>query len=93
MSTLKDERLADAPAKAEPTISFIYRNWRGEIRERTVTPRRVWFGRTDWHPAEQWFIEAADSENGELRDFAVADILSFEPERYRRDRRSAEPSP
>lgn len=74
------------PAATPPTITFIYLNWRDEIRERTVTPVRVWFGKTDWHPAEQWFIAAIDSETGKHRDFAVADVLSFEPERHRRDR-------
>jgi len=68
---------------AEPTLRFVYRNWRGEIRERRVRPLRVWFGKTDWHPVEQWFMEAIDDENGEKRDFAVSEILTFEPERHR----------
>lgn len=76
----------DQRSQAEPTVTFVYRNWREEIRERKVTPIRMWYGRTDWHPAEQWFMEAIDSENGNTRDFALADILTFEPERFKRDR-------
>jgi predicted DNA-binding transcriptional regulator YafY len=78
--------VTDEAKQVEPTVKFVYRNWRDEIRERTVTPLRVWYGRTDWHPAEQWFMEAIDSENGNKRDFALADILTFEPERFKRDR-------
>lgn len=73
--------MTDPASKAEPTVRFIYRNWRGEIAERRVTPIRVWFGVTDWHPTEQWFLEAIDAENGNFRDFALAEILTFEPER------------
>jgi hypothetical protein len=40
----------------------------------TNEPIRLWFGSTEWHPAEQWFIRALDIEKGEERDFALLDI-------------------
>jgi len=53
---------------------FAYRNWRGEISERRVTPSSVWFGTTDWHPEPQWFMHAYDHDKGARREFAMRDI-------------------
>lgn len=37
-------------------VTLTYRNWRGEVAERTIIPRRVWFGSTEWHPEPQWLL-------------------------------------
>ncbi len=55
-------------------IQFLYKNWRGEISTRTALPIKIWYGTTEWHPAEQWFIKAIDIEKGEERDFALLDM-------------------
>ncbi len=64
--------------QVEPTapLSFVYRNWRGEISLRNVQPMSFWFGRTQWHPEDQWFLKAVDTRNNEERDFAFKDIMS-----------------
>ena len=72
---------AQEPSQAHPTLRFIYRNWRGEIAERRVRPLTIWYGRSPWHAGEQWFMAAIDDENGNRRDFAMAEILTFEPTR------------
>lgn len=56
-------------------ITFSYKNWRGETSRRTVRPMELWFGSSEWHPQEQWFLHAMDLEKGEERDFALVDIL------------------
>ncbi|WP_085032732.1 hypothetical protein [Ensifer aridi] len=56
-------------------LSFRYTNWRGETARRTVVPIEIWFGKTEWHPMEQWFLKAQDVEKGEIRDFAFLDIV------------------
>ncbi|MGR9169637.1 WYL domain-containing protein [Rhizobium sp. KDH_Rht_773_N] len=56
-------------------LSFRYTNWRGETAHRTVVPVEIWFGKTEWHPKEQWFLKARDVEKGEIRDFAFLDIV------------------
>ena len=64
-----------APVSADMgnPISMIYRNYRGEVAERTVIPRRIWRGSTDWHPEPGWLMSAFDPEKGADRDFALAD--------------------
>jgi hypothetical protein len=60
-----------------------YRNHRGEVGERRVCTEAgadglcVWYGSTEWHPERQWFLRAIDVDKGELRDFAMADILEW----------------
>ena len=64
----------------ERHIVFRYTNWRGETATRTVLPHKIWFGSTEWHPEEQWFLTGEDVEKGEIRDFALVDIV-FEKKR------------
>lgn len=56
-------------------ISLTYRNWRGEISERTITPKRIWFGSTEWHTEPQWLITAFDLDKQADRDFALKDFI------------------
>lgn len=70
VDVLENEML-DNPVKQ---LQFVYRNWRGETSVRTAVPIKIWFGKTSWHPDEQWFMKAIDVEKGEERDFALIDI-------------------
>ena len=55
-------------------LTFTYTNWRGETAERRVDPAvRLWFGSSEWHPEEQWFLQAFDMDKREERDFALRD--------------------
>jgi len=56
-------------------ITFSYRNWRGEVEDRTVIPINIWFGHTVHHPVDQWFLTAYCTDRRANRDFAMADIL------------------
>lgn len=60
--------------KPQPTMSFVYTNWHGERSERLVLPQKLWFGTSEWHDGEQWFLHAVDVVKGKARDFAVVDI-------------------
>ena len=64
----------EAPA-VEP-VALTYTNWRGETSVRTIIPRGVWFGSTEWHPEPQWMLQAFDTEKGADRDFALKDFGS-----------------
>lgn len=60
------------------TLTFFYRNWRGEHSYRTVKGVPVmWYGSTEYHKEPQWFMKAYDTEKDAIRDFAVSDILEF----------------
>lgn len=61
------------------TIKMIYTNYRGETRQRHVRPERIWFGKTDWHPEDQWMMTADDMETGNQRDFALRDCQFSQP--------------
>jgi predicted DNA-binding transcriptional regulator YafY len=58
-------------------IKIVYKNYRGETALREVLPQRVWFGATEWHPEEQWLLEAIDLDKGAPRSFALRDIQSY----------------
>ena len=58
---------------------IIYTNYRGETAERTITPKRVWYGISDWHPEPQWFLTAFDHDKNADRDFALIDFGRQEP--------------
>lgn len=51
-----------------------YTNYRGETDVRIITPQRVWYGSTEWHPEPQWLLTAFDHEKQANRDFALTDF-------------------
>ena len=55
-------------------IEIAYTNYRGETSLRTITPQRVWFGSTKWHPEPQWLVTAYDHDKQAVRDFAFKDF-------------------
>ena len=56
------------------TVKILYTNWKGEVAWRTVLPRKIWFGSTEWHREEQWLLKALDIEKDPERDFTLKDI-------------------
>jgi predicted DNA-binding transcriptional regulator YafY len=51
--------------------TIMYRNWKGEVRERRILPTHIFWGSNEWHTEEQWLVEAYDLEKKELRTFAL----------------------
>lgn len=52
-----------------------YTNHRGERAVRTILPMApLTWSSTEWHPEEQWLLEALDVEKDVVRFFAVKDI-------------------
>ena len=62
------------PLESIKPATFVYRNHRGEISERRVTPLGVRYGSTKWHPEHQWLLCAYDLDKGAQREFAMKDI-------------------
>jgi predicted DNA-binding transcriptional regulator YafY len=56
-----------------------YTNWRGERRERVITPVSMYFNSNEWHPEKQWLLLSIDDEDQTLKDFAMKDIHSWRP--------------
>jgi hypothetical protein len=62
------------------SIEFIYKNHRGDVRLRQAIPVSIWYGHTDWHKEEQWFMKAYVPDRSGFRDFALKDC-DFKMER------------
>jgi predicted DNA-binding transcriptional regulator YafY len=58
-------------------ISICYTNYRGETTIRKIIPQKIWFGKTDWHPEDQWLLDAIDTEKNAERSFAIKDIKAW----------------
>ena len=63
--------------KELPQLKFEYINWEGKKAIRKVKPIEIWFGKTEWHPEEQWFLKALDIDKNAERNFALKDIIKF----------------
>lgn len=61
-------------------VCIDYTNHRGERRWRNVEPRKLYWGRTEWHPEPQWLLHAFDLDKMEDRDFAMAGIHQWADE-------------
>lgn len=75
-STSRSAHLSDDP-DTDRAIRIVYTNYRGETALREIVPQRVWYGATDWHPEEQWLLDAVDLDKGASRSFALRDIQSY----------------
>jgi predicted DNA-binding transcriptional regulator YafY len=60
-------------------VMIDYTNHRGERATRTITPRGINWGSTEWHPEPQWLLLAWDHGKNAFRDFAIKDIHDWTP--------------
>lgn len=58
-------------------VRIIYTNYRNETAPRIIIPKRIFFDKTEWHPEEQWLLEAYDLDKKANRSFAMKDIKSW----------------
>ena len=59
-------------------VRILYTNYRGETTHRRVIPDRIYFGSNEWHPEEQWLLDAYDLDKGARRAFAMKHIHEWE---------------
>jgi hypothetical protein len=64
-------------AHAPETVRIVYTNYRSETSIRTVVPRAIEFGASEWHPEPQWLLLATDVEKQAERSFAMKDIRAW----------------
>lgn len=57
----------------EKAIEVIYTNHRGETATRKINPWTVWWGASDYHEDEQWFLTCWDHDRTDLRTYALKD--------------------
>ncbi len=56
---------------------IVYKNYRGVTSQRKIIPKNIWFGATEWHPEEQYLLNAFDIDKNANRSFAMSDIISW----------------
>ena len=66
---------AEEEFMSQEPVMFTYRNWKGEVSERTVIPIKLWTGCTEFHTDTQLLLTAFDTDKQAERTFAVADII------------------
>lgn len=59
-------------------VTFVYRNYKGEIEERIVVAPEFRFGKSPYHKdmGDAWFIHAYDTVREAYRDFLLDDVLT-----------------
>lgn len=60
-------------------ISMVYTNYKGETSTRRIVPGNIYWGKTKWHPEDQWLMKAFDLDKWESRDFVLKDCLFSTP--------------
>lgn len=58
-------------------IKVLYKNWKGEEKIRTIIPKDIYFGSTNYHKQEQWLIKVFDVEKQVERTYALKDIKEW----------------
>ena len=64
-------------------VVILYTNYRVETALRHIIPRGIRFAASEWHPEEQWLMDAFDIEKSAERSFRIKDIREWRgsPER------------
>lgn len=65
---------------SKSVVVIRYTNYRGETAERRIIPMRIRFGSSEWHPEEQWLLDAFDLDRGADRSFALKDVTEWRSE-------------
>lgn len=60
-------------------VEIDYTNWQGKRSVRQIIPKNTYFGSNEWHPEEQWLLDATDVEKKAPRTFAHKDIHEWRP--------------
>ena len=85
------KRVRESSVSAE--VEILYTNYRGETSLRSIIPREIWFGKTEWHLGPQWFMDAYDIQRHAVRSFALKDIHRWETSEQRSHTAAPEASP
>jgi hypothetical protein len=74
------ERLSTVQFESKCVVIIRYTNYRGHTDDRRIIPVGIRFGSTEWHPDEQWLLDAFDVDRGVDRSFALKDVLQWRNE-------------
>jgi len=69
--------MSSAKSHSNNVVTIRYTNYRGETADRQIVPIRIRFGSSEWHPEEQWLLDAFDLDRNADRSFALKDVLQW----------------
>lgn len=64
--------------KQKSVINFDYKNYKGINSSRRAELHNLFYGQTEFHPKEQWLVEAVDIDKGETRVFSLEDMTDID---------------
>lgn len=69
----------EKPTSSEEVLRFRYKNYKGEIADRSVIPIRTVVKKSEYHNEGKpcWIMVAYDLDKHEKRDFALQDIIQY----------------
>ena len=78
--------MADHPAETAnevgitpgQVVRFRYTNWRGVTTDRIARFEALVYTSTEWHRQPQWLVRAIDLDIGEIRLFALQDMVPLD---------------
>lgn len=57
-------------------LTLLYKNWKGKTSIRKVQPvGNMYWGKTDYHPEEQWLFDVWDLDKEDHRTYAISGII------------------
>jgi len=62
----------------EHKVIISYTNYKGISSVRNIIPKEIYFGSNQWHKEPQWLLKAFDLDKNADRNFAMADIHSWQ---------------
>lgn len=61
------------------SIKLEYVNYKGKLKTYNIVPNIIWFGKTEYHPEDQWLMSGYDIDDLKIKDFAMKDIQKWNP--------------
>ncbi|MDP3881461.1 MAG: hypothetical protein Q8Q31_01130 [Nanoarchaeota archaeon] len=64
--------------KAEDmAMEVVYRNYKGEVKDRKIIPLKIYYGHNEYHTGDQWLLKVWDLDKRDYREYAFRDILEW----------------
>jgi hypothetical protein len=61
-------------------VRILYKNYKGETAWRSIVPGQIRFASNEWHPQDQWLLDAFDLDKAAPRSFALNEIREWKAE-------------
>ncbi len=79
MRTLPEEvqKILNGKNLEDLAIAVRYTNWRNETTLRRIIPLQAFYGKTSYHPQEQWLLRVWDLDREDYRAYSLKGIKEW----------------